>query len=117
MAGKRGGYMPGGGRPKGSLGKKTQELIAKVSAEGISPLEVMLKDMRFYYNMGEEQMQVAFAMPSSEARVELFKGAEGLKAKARECAIHAAPYVHPKLANIQANVNVSNPEDRLAFLK
>ena len=43
----RGGKRAGAGRKKGSLTKRTQELVAKATAEGVQPLEIMLRNMRF----------------------------------------------------------------------
>ena len=71
MAGK-GGKTPGAGRKPGVPNKRTQELQAKVAAEGITPLDYFLGILR-----DEDQEQVA--------RV--------------HAAIAAAPYVHAKLAS------------------
>jgi hypothetical protein len=71
-----GGSRPGerrGGRQKGSLNKRTRELLAPVTdAADISPKEVMLQAMRLHW-------------------------AAGNVVDAVDCAAKAAPYVHPRL--------------------
>lgn len=73
---KFGGRQPGAGRPKGSVGKRTQEIIAAATAKGITPLEYMLKILR------DEK-----ADPT----------------RRDEMAKAAAPYVHAKLNSITAS--------------
>lgn len=73
----RGGSRPGAGRKKGSATKRTREIADRAIAEGLTPLEYMLGILR-----DPEQ--------SNEARY----------AAARD----AAPYVHPKLASVDANM-------------
>lgn len=75
MAGK-GGAMPGAGRKKGSLSKKTVLIAEKAAKEGITPLEVMIQAMREVYDKEGAPAAVPFA---------------------KEC----APYMHPKLANVE----------------
>lgn len=115
MAGK-GGYMPGGGRPKGSLNKKTQELIVKATEAGITPIEVLLHDMRYFHNLGENKMRAAEQTDPGKKQSLAFKAACALKDIARSCAVSAAPYIHPKLASIDGNINIKVQESRLAFL-
>lgn len=67
----RGGYRPGGGRPKGSKSKKTQQIAAAAVAAGESPLEYLLRTMRD---------------PTQD---------EARRLDAAKC---AAPYIHPRLA-------------------
>lgn len=112
-----GGARRGSGRKKGALVTKTQEIVAKAAAEGISPLEVMLNDMRFYYDLGQKEFAKIKGMELHEDAVETFKKAHTLKTVARECAQLAAPYIHPKLASIDAKVSISNQETALAELE
>lgn len=76
----RGGTRPGAGRPPGSANRKTREIADRAAEEGITPLEVMLKDMRDKYEAGE-----------------ISAAAD----RARDC----APYMHARLANIEATVD------------
>lgn len=69
-----------GGRQKGTPNKKTAALLERVSAEGLTPLDVMLQVMREYVEAGDREM-------------------------ALDAAAKAAPYVHPKLSSIAAEVS------------
>ena len=91
----RGGKRPGAGRKPGRPNKRTiarQQLASTAASEGISPLEVMLKRMRYY---------------DSVVDLELKKGEgadrgiidDALKA-ANEAAKDAAPYIHPRLSAV-----------------
>lgn len=73
----RGGKRIGAGRPKGSTITKTAALVGKLTEDGITPLEFILNVMR------DESQPPAVRL---------------------NCAIAAAPYVHPRLANIQQTV-------------
>lgn len=75
MAGK-GGAMPGAGRKKGSLNKKTALIAEKAAEQGITPLEIMIQAMREVYDKEGAPAAVPFA---------------------EKC----APYMHPKLANVE----------------
>ncbi len=73
----RGGKRPGAGRKKGQITKATvyrQEMLAKAAASGISPLEVMITAMRNAWDAGQINEAVQHA-------------------------VHAAPYIHPRLAS------------------
>lgn len=88
----RGGKREGAGRKAGGANKKTQEIAAKAMEEGITPLEVMLTTMRDAWAAGDKDL-------------------------ARAVAKDAAPYCHARLANIQADVNVSQHESALDELE
>lgn len=75
----RGGSRPGAGRKKGAITTRTREIAEAALAGGITPLDYMLNILR-----DEKQ--------SDAARFEAAK--------------HAAPYVHAKLAAVDANVDV-----------
>ena len=77
MSGNRGGRRPGAGRKPGSATRKTREIAERASAAGITPLEVMLEDMRAKYAAGD------------------------LDAAANR-ACDCAPYMHPRLSSIRA---------------
>lgn len=92
----RGGKREGSGRPKGAKSEKTKQREAirdTALADGVTPLEVMLQAMRAHYSGGR-----------------LDEAAD----KARD----AAPYVHPKLANIAHGGDEDNPvivENRVSW--
>lgn len=74
----KGGKRAGAGRPKGSRNKVTKESIALAEKKGRTPLEFLLD-----------------LMNDSRRDLELRLDAAG----------KAAPYVHPKLAQTELNVN------------
>ena len=71
-----GGKRQGSGRRKGAATTRTQEIVAKAAAEGISPLEVMLGAMRGAWDKNDHDAAARFAK-------------------------EAAPYVHPRLAAVE----------------
>lgn len=91
----RGGARPNAGRPTGAATKKTRAIADKAAESGILPHEFLLSVTR-----GEV---VGGHTPTFEERLEAAKA--------------AAPYFAPKLANIEANVNVSNHEAALDELE
>lgn len=82
----RGGKREGAGRKPGVPNKATAERQAEIAASGLTPLEYMLGIMR------NEAMTL-------DSRFEAAKA--------------AAPYVHPKLSSIEADIGV-RPSDTLA---
>lgn len=75
----RGGKRPGAGRPKGSRSPATikrKEIAERALAEGITPLEVMLRTMRDHFAAGRLDQASAVAKD-------------------------AAPYMHPRLAAVE----------------
>jgi hypothetical protein len=81
--GQRGGARAGAGRKKGAATKRTREIADKAMAEGVTPLEYMLKIMRESSDHVDPKVQVAREAMRFEA------------AKA------AAPYIHPRLAAVE----------------
>lgn len=74
----RGGARQGAGRKAGSANTKTREIANRAAEEGVTPLEYMLQVMR---DVGADE------------------------AKRLDAAKAAAPYVHPRLSSVDANVN------------
>jgi hypothetical protein len=72
--GKPKGLPKTGGRTKGTTNKRTAEFVQQVASEGLTPLDYMLKVMR------DDAMDTAMRNDMAKA---------------------AAPYVHPRLANIE----------------
>jgi len=72
----RGGARPGAGRKKSSLTEKTRAIAERATAEGVTPLEVMLQVMAELLLAGEKE-------------------------KAASVAKDAAPYCHPKLSAVE----------------
>lgn len=76
----RGGPRPGAGRKPGARDKLARETAERVASEGTTPLDFLLSIMR---------------------------DADEEKDKRIEAAKAAAPYVHPRLSNVEANVRAS----------
>lgn len=74
----RGGARPGAGRKPGALTTKTREIAAQALEGGISPLDYMLQILR------DDSLETAQRFEAAKA---------------------AAPYVHPRLANVDANMS------------
>lgn len=73
----QGGRRPGAGRPPGAVNKVAEEARRRALFKGVSPLEFLLKVMR---DEGED-------MP-----------------RRLDAAKAAIPFVHPKLQNIEAQI-------------
>jgi hypothetical protein len=73
----RGGARPGAGRKKGSLTKRSREIAERAAAAGMTPLDVLLLVM--------------------QKAIERQDWSEAAK-----CARDAAPYMHPRLAAVDA---------------
>lgn len=86
MAKPKGGARPGAGRKRGSKTIRTTAVADKVAASGITPLEVMIQAMREAFDAG---------------------GAIAAFQYAKE----AAPFMHPRLQSVNANVKHSLLED------
>jgi hypothetical protein len=83
-----GGARLGAGRPKGSKNKKTRALLEIARGSGITPLEVMIYNMRRHFEAERYD-------------------------EATDIAAMAAPYVHPKLAAtaVSSTVKDRGPPD------
>ena len=88
MAGK--GLPKTGGRQKGVPNKRTRDFHAAVSEAGVTPLEYMLAVLRDESVDAERRDRMAAA---------------------------AAPYIHPRLANVEAKIAVTGHEAALAELE
>jgi hypothetical protein len=106
----RGGKRPGAGRKPGRLSNRTiarKELASAAAGEGITPLELMLKRMRYYHSLAEREMR-----KGEEADRHIIDAA--LKA-ANESAKDAAPFLHPRLSAVE---HTGSPVDAITeFLK
>jgi hypothetical protein len=76
MANGHGGRRPGAGRPPGAVTQKARDMANQGICDGISPLEVMLIDMRQKFAAGH-----------------IHDAAD----RARDC----APYMHPRLQSVE----------------
>lgn len=90
----RGGKRDGAGRKPGIANKRTRELAERAHLEGITPLEVMLRTMRLAWDEAEKPG----AAPAQ---------AIAMRMAAVETANKAAPYVHPRLAQVEQKTDMT----------
>lgn len=104
------GAKPGerrGGRSKGTPNKANKERERIIAADGITPLEVMLKRMRYHSAKADK------AIKSKDE-----SGAEKHMALADDAAKAAAPYVHPKLSSVEMSGGLAlSHEDAIGQLE
>lgn len=109
----RGGKREGAGRKQGSLTERTRVIAERALADGKTPLDVMLDNMRHFQQValdaeavieGMNEAQVQELGDSHEQQFKALlakvKQAAGLRQTAVECARDAAGYVHPKLTAV-----------------
>lgn len=105
-----GGSRQGAGRTKGVPNKATKERQAKVAAEGITPLDVMIENMRHAHEQAlraeaelsdDKLAELSTAEKPFDAILTEVKRALNYRKVAQACASDAAPYVHPKLATTE----------------
>lgn len=111
-----GGKRAGAGRKAGAITKRTREVAERALATGMSPLDVMLDNMRHFQQValdaeatlegmtaGEFSEQVPEdASPEDQFKFLLaqVKKTVGLRQAAQDAARDAAPYIHPKLTAV-----------------
>jgi hypothetical protein len=96
----RGGKRFGAGRKKGSLSQKTRAIAARAAAEGITPLEIILRTMRSAWARAARDGETVTSF--QDALI------------AASMAEKAAPYVHPRLAAERHEVSGTHGEPLLA---
>ena len=103
-----GGKRRGAGRPRRGINARTREITDRAVEQGITPLEVMLDNMRFHHQGAAEVLNKLFEgdRPHAEADegedperlaiIEGIKNVLGLRKEAQACAKDAAPYCHSR---------------------
>lgn len=110
----RGGKREGAGRKVSAITVRTREVAEQAIAEGKTPLEVMLDNMRHFQQVALDAEAVLEGLSAEEYSGEKLKPEEqfkkilaevkkaaGLRQMAHDCARDAAAYMHPKLASIE----------------
>ncbi len=113
----RGGKREGAGRPAGAITKRTREIAERALATGMSPLDVMLDNMRHFQQVALDAEATLDGLtadefseqgPSDASPEEQFqfllaqvKKTVGLRQAAQDAARDAAPYIHAKLASVE----------------
>lgn len=99
---KNGGARKGSGRKKGAATKKTREIADKLAAsDEMTPLEYMLDTLR------ETPEKLKAKHTAGEIDTEQYIVALGdLTRRRDQAAQSAAPYIHPRLSSIEANIGL-----------
>lgn len=110
----RGGKREGAGRKQGSLTIRTRKIAEQAAAEGKTPLDVMLDNMRHFQQVALDAEAVLATMKASDlpgnperpedqfkALLAEVKKAAGFRQMAHECARDASPYLHARLSAVQ----------------
>jgi hypothetical protein len=105
----RGGKRANAGRKPGSATQKTRAIADKAAEDGVTPLEVMLDNMRFAHGEAHVVLEklVAGGAEVPEAFNE-FKELLRFRGIAQEAAKDAAPYLHPRLSSVEVNAEVTH---------
>jgi hypothetical protein len=118
-----GGKRVGAGRKPGSLTTKTREIASKAAEEGITPLEVMLQNMRHFYQVALDAEETLRGLTAAEISSQVgedatpeeqfkfllaeVKKTAGFRQMAQDAATDAAPFIHPRLAAIDHSGTLS----------
>lgn len=111
-----GGSRIGAGKKKGSLNKRTiaiRALTDKAIDAGVTPLEVMLENMRFYYDKAKVAEQILMdaiaAKKQPDDVINALRELCSFRDESTKCAEKAAPYVHSRLAALTVSADPDNP--------
>lgn len=108
-----GGKRRGAGRPSRTTNARTREIADRAFEEGITPLEVMLDNMRFYHRNAEEALRVLLAGDPKGTEgdnpdrgiIDGIKDVLELRKRAGEEAARAAPYMHTRMGYARDDTN------------
>lgn len=112
-----GGARPGAGRPKGSKVTRTQELVKKAIEGGVTPLDVLIGNMRFYHKLATDKLDQIYQTDNVKEKAKILRVVDAFYNKSGAFAVDAAPYIHPKLSSVKADVNIANVEAALTELE
>jgi hypothetical protein len=117
-----GGKREGAGRKPGAVTTRTREIAEQALAEGKTPLEVMLDNMRHFQQVALDAEAVIAGLTVAEisgenispeeqfkAMLAKVKQAAGYRNMAHECARDAAPFIHAKLASVTIGGDDESP--------
>ncbi len=115
-----GGKRQGAGRREGALTTKTRLIAERALAEGCTPLDVMLTNMRHFQQVALDAEAVLATMSATDlpgkpekpedqfkALLAEVKKAAGFRQMAHDCARDASPYIHPRLSSVEVSANVN----------
>jgi hypothetical protein len=92
------------GRPAGALNKKTRAVLEQALKEGITPLQVQLKNMRRWDRLALslERRATALAEQNPEQSSAMLERAEDFHQRALDFATAALPFVHRRLGSVKS---------------
>jgi hypothetical protein len=95
------------GRPPGALNKKTRAVLDQARKEGITPLEVRLRNMRRWYKLAValESKATALSEQSPEESSAMLERAEDFRQRPQEFAVAALSFVHRRLGRVKCIVD------------
>ena len=100
-----GGKRNGAGRKPGSLNKRTvalRDISDEALFAGVLPLEVMLRNMRFYYKRARK-LERLLDKSDPAAADSICEQIGQARLMSQRCAVQAAPFIHPKLSPVPAS--------------
>lgn len=128
----RGGKRVGAGRKAGSVTKKNREIAAQALKSGVTPLDVMLDNMRFYHHGADAALAkllggvspAAIAEQAGQGKVagddspvtviDAMKLILNFRGLAGEAAKDAAPFLHARIAPVNTDDDRNEDEVPLA---
>ena len=89
-------------------------IIAEATSRGVLPLRVMIDNLEFFHIKaqeltGEIMSRLKSSLQVDEELLKLMNSLVNIRMQAQQCAEGAAPYMHPKLANIMLSDDPDNP--------
>lgn len=115
-----GGKRSGAGRKQGALTTRTRLIAERAVADGCTPLDVMLDNMRHFQQVALDAESVLATMTATDlpgkpekpedqfkALLAEVKKAAGFRQMAHDCARDASPYIHPRLSSVEMSANVN----------
>jgi hypothetical protein len=109
-ASRNGGIRPGAGRPKGIPNKASQVRQARVEATGVTPLEVMLHNMRTAHAEGLALDRKLARTKDGATRDRLMALRKSARDETFRCAVKAADFCHPRLQSVTHTQDPKNEQ-------
>jgi hypothetical protein len=91
-----------GGRKKGSVNKRPKELLEKIEASGMTPLEYLLSVMR-----APVPIELQGITDPEDVSDDIVRALSSWHAQRVDAAKAAAPYIHPKLNAVHTTTDTS----------
>lgn len=104
----RGGKRVGAGRKAGTPNKATAARQKRVASTGVTPLDIMIDNMRSSYADTQSAMRRLKTAKTPAKQAELKAEVRQLRGETNKFAVEAAPYVHPKLQSVMHATDPDN---------